>query len=269
MSATPKGMVCEVDGPRLAYYMRTADEAFWDQRWTSSQIEERMAAARQGHLGIYEKWFDRYLPKSGKLIEAGCGLGQYVVALRQRGFDVEGVEWARNTVSMLNDCYPDVPIRAGDVLNLDADDGYYSGYISLGVVEHRKQGPEAFLDEAFRVLRPGGVAIFTVPYINVIRKIKRLFGLYRSSTAGREFYQYAFSRGEFVSLLENAGFRIVRVSGCDSYKGIFDELPMLSWVKRLRVGRYDVGALVQRGLAKFPWIESRFGHMCIVICAKP
>ncbi|MDH3467413.1 MAG: class I SAM-dependent methyltransferase, partial [Gammaproteobacteria bacterium] len=256
MSATPKGMVCRVDGSRLAYYLRAADEEFWDRRWTSSEVEERMVAARQGHLGTYAKWFDRYLPKSGKLVEAGCGLGQYVVALRQRGFDVEGVEWARNTVGMLNDLYPEVPIRAGDVSNLDADDGYYSGYISLGVVEHRQQGPEPFLDEAYRVLQPGGVAIFTVPYINVIRKTKRLLGLYHSSIEGREFYQYAFSRREFVALLGQAGFRVEQVSGCDSYKGIFDELAMLSWVKRMRLGRYDVGALVQRGLEKFPWIES-------------
>ena len=35
----------------------------------------------------------------------------------------------------------DLPVREGDVTRLDVRDGSFAGYVSLGVMEHRREGP--------------------------------------------------------------------------------------------------------------------------------
>lgn len=74
-----------------------------------------------------------------------------VVTLNARGYDIEGVDYAEETIEQLKVLFPDLPVRVGEVTNLDVEDGHYSGYISLGVIEHCKEGPEPFLREACRV----------------------------------------------------------------------------------------------------------------------
>ena len=47
-------------------------------------------------------------------------------------------------VELIKKRYPKLNVKAGDVRNLSVKDGYYSGYISLGVVEHFQIGPEDY-----------------------------------------------------------------------------------------------------------------------------
>ena len=47
--------------------------------------------------------------------------------------------------------------------SLPYEDSSISGYLSFGVIEHFIEGPHEALAEAFRVLRPGGIAIITTP----------------------------------------------------------------------------------------------------------
>jgi SAM-dependent methyltransferase len=82
--------------------------------------------------------------------------------------------------------------------------GTFDGVISLGVVEHDEAGPLAALRELRRVLRPGGVAIITVP-----RDIPR----HRTASASQfpphdrtSFFQYFMTEEELASQMREAGF---------------------------------------------------------------
>ena len=153
-------------GKRLAYYRTAASADYWDEVWSREDTKQLYEKAQRGELGYYEDIFPKYLPKSGRIIEAGCGLGQFVIALQARGFQVEGVDFGTKTVEALNAKFPDLSIRWGDVTKLDVPDGYFQGYISLGVMEHREQGPEPFLAEANRMLSESGIALISIPFLN-------------------------------------------------------------------------------------------------------
>jgi SAM-dependent methyltransferase len=253
-----------VEGGRLAYYMRSADTGFWDQHWQGQLGAEYFAMAQRGQLGEYEKIFIDYLPQQGRILEAGCGLGQFVMALNVRGYEVEGVEWGGETVTAALQHCADLPIREGDVTRLDVPDGYYEGYISLGVVEHRYEGPEPFLAEANRVLAPGGIAVIAVPHFHRLRKLKARLGGYHGDVMDREFYQYAFSFGEFADLLQVAGFSILSSSAVNSFKGIKDELALFRLFATSRIGM----ALLTRIMPRLIHLERMFGHMLVVVCRK-
>jgi len=117
----------------------------------------------------------KYLPKSGKIIEAGCGLGRFVKYLSDEGYDIEGIEYSEETVRIVKEIDPGLKVIQGDVLNMPYRTNSIDGIISLGVVEHFISGCDKPLKEMYRILKPGGVAIITVPSFNLIRKVKKYF----------------------------------------------------------------------------------------------
>jgi SAM-dependent methyltransferase len=114
----------------------------------------------------------RYLPKSGKIVDAGCGQGRFVKYLTDRGYDVVGIELSEKTVREMKQEEPSLRILQGDVLDMSFADNSVDGVLSLGVVEHFVPGMEEPLNEIYRVLKPGGTAVITVPSFNLIRQVK-------------------------------------------------------------------------------------------------
>lgn len=253
-----------VEGQRLAYYSARADVGFWDRHWQLHLSARAYHRAEKGDLGWFEKAFALWLPQRGHILEAGSGLGQYVLALRVRGYDAEGVEWAPETVGAVRKLYPDLPIRVGNLNRLEVPNGYYSGYISLGVMEHTREGPVSLLREAYRVLEPGGVAFISVPYFHALRKLKGRLNLYRGQIDGLEFYQYAFTENEFSDLLEGAGFEISDQMLYDGFKGVKDEISLLRQMMKWRW----IGCRLQRRLQSWQWAERHLGHMILFVCRK-
>ncbi len=251
-------------GRRLAYYRQTASAQYWDNVWAKQQTQDLYAQAQKGELGYYEEIFPAYLPRQGRILEAGCGLGQFVIALRVRGFDAEGVDYGEQTVDFIRRQFSELPVRLGDVTNLDVPDGYYQGYISLGVMEHRKEGPEPFLKEAHRVLSPGGMALISVPYLNFLRRLKLNVGAFKGSEHGLDFYQYAFSPKEFDQLLRKAGFEVVAHRQYGGFKGVKDELPALAkWFEMPQIGWR-----LRKFLMNWRWAERHMGHMMMYVCKR-
>jgi len=259
-----KKLIQRVEGPRLACYLSKADVAFWDRHWQQHFSPKIYTEAEKGNLGMFEELFSSYLPRQGRILEAGCGLGQYVLALKVRGYDIEGVDWSPETVNAVRSLYPELPVRTGDVTRLDVPNCYYDGYISLGVVEHRIEGPEPFLKEAYRVLKPGGMALISVPYFHPLRRLKARLGLYRGRPDGQRFYQYAFKKAEFTIFLQLASFKIIDSRPYDGFKGIKDEISLLRNMVKLRV----LGWRLQRLLRSWEWAERNMGHMILFVCRK-
>jgi SAM-dependent methyltransferase len=128
-----------------------------------------------------------------------------MAAMAAEGFKVIGVERSEQVVAAVNAHADFLDVRHGDVEDLSLADGSIDAYVSLGVVEHFEDGPQTALAEAARVLKPGGWAFVSVPYLNP-RRERILRGL--GSPAVREdlsFHQYYFSREEVDDSLSQAG----------------------------------------------------------------
>jgi len=253
------------EGGRLVYYNRPADRRFWEAHWRRHPAPGTDAAAPGADLGRLEEPLTRHLPRRGRILEAGCGSATLVIALRARGYDVEGVDWAADPIRRLRERRPDLPLWVGDAARLPFPDAHYAAYISIGVVEHRREGPQALLKEAWRVLAPGGVALISVPYFNPLRYLKAHLGFYRCPRRGRDFYQYAFRRSQMTRWLRKAGFRVAEVFVYHGLKGMREEVPALGRALKWR----RIGPWLECRLNAWRWAERRLGHMILFVCRKP
>lgn len=250
---------------RLVYYASKADKEYWDALWASQISSKYYAKYETGPLDEYFPYFEQHLSKSDRILEAGCGTGRYVLALLARGYkNISGIDWGKPTIDKVKTIYPNLPIEGGDATNVDIENDFYDAYISLGVVEHREAGPEPFLNEAFRILKPGGVALISVPFVNPLRHTKQKLGYFRhNDVKGLSFYQYAFQKAEFANYLEKAGFQVVSSHGVSGIYGLKEELPLLSTF----LNNFPCGWRVEILLKKCKFFDT-FGHMILFICKK-
>ncbi len=184
--------------------------------WANHTLSELINSSRNRTLhGI----FDRYMKNSRlKILEAGCGMGIWVHYLREKGHDIIGIDYLKSTIDKVKQFDSTLPVQQGDVNNLDFPDNHFDAYISLGVVEHFQEGPQKALSEAYRVLKKGGLAFVTVPYLNMFRRLvthpmrNLYFAIRRLKGKKDYFWEYRYTKKELKRFLEEAGFKILEVT---------------------------------------------------------
>lgn len=203
---------------------RGQESKAWTQEWQN--LSPNSEIQMWDYFGG-RPWILKYSPRFGKVLEAGCGLGRYVFYLSHLGVDIAGLDFSRDTIDFLlrwqKKYNYEIPFEVGDVKRLNYDDNSLSGYLSFGVVEHFIEGPHIPLKEAFRVLRPGGVAIITTPspswskmYFKKTHRIKVLIkNILKYKTEKSTFFQYEYNSKKLSEFVRKEGFHISKYSGAD------------------------------------------------------
>jgi len=191
-------------------------QEFWYRN--AESVEE------QTQLCEYETTLDvvrNALPRDGAIVETGCGLARWVIYLRRAGFPITGLDVSHQALVRAREAVTDVPVFVADTLRLPFRDDSLAAVLSFGVIEHFPGGPQAALRELWRVLRPGGVALVSVPYNNYMRRVLvnhlRRLRDWQKRRAGLnlQFAEYRFSARELSGFLESAGFEVRSVHADD------------------------------------------------------
>ena len=198
-------------------------------------------------------------------MEAGCGVGQVVVALRARGFDCYGLDYAEKVIKMLNKNFPNYPFHKGDIRKLPYADASFDAYISLGVIEHFVEGQDVMLHEAARIVKPGGYIFISVPALNGYRKLKCRRGGYKAIVSA-PFFESCLSLEELYSLCLSTGFKPIEHSYQNTVMTFAQETfirPLYYLIEDVRYVRGFVDRCLRLVLPK-----SWFGHMVMVVAQR-
>lgn len=118
--------------------------------------------------------------QGSQLLHAGCGGGEVDQGLHAR-MRITALDISADALRLYQQNNPAAnAVRHGDILSLPYADSSFDGYYSLGVIEHFTDDRiRQILDEAFRVLRPGGRMVLFWPHatatsVHVLALVHRL-----------------------------------------------------------------------------------------------
>jgi len=147
------------------------------------------------------KYASLYL--KGRLVDIGCWIKPYKDLLSPYITEHVGVDHEETFHDKTNiDLF-------GTAYKIPAGDGSFDSAICTAVLEHLEE-PEAALRECFRVLRPGGCAVYSIPFI------------WHLHEEPRDFYRY--SKYGLKYLFEKAGFEIIEIKALSGFWVTFGQL---------------------------------------------
>jgi len=148
----------------------------------------------------------RHIPKAkpgSKLLDVGCGNGEFLTLARSAGWDVVGLDFDPSAVKVARSRGLDV--RQGSVEALDPAKESFDGVTLSHVIEH-VHDPLAVLHQCHALLKPGGWIWIETPNIESLGHQR-----YRSDWRGLEPPRHLvlFSRDALVQALEQADFHAI------------------------------------------------------------
>ena len=213
------------------------------------ESEETVLALKRQTAALYLNQLRRLVKaKAPRLLELGCGRGEFLMEAHARGFDVYGVEYSHHAVDAANKRLGGNRVCAGTIEESDLADESFDVCVFVDVIEHVRD-PRRFLAAVGRVLKPGGLAYVVTPSLDSwsAKLLKRKWMEYKVE------HLYYFNEKSIRLALETGGFERVhlmknpKVLSLDYVAHHFKRFPVPVWSKIVRGTRALVpGSLAHR-----------------------
>ena len=238
------------------------------QYWDDKYAQEHIAGKNSGEFEKQGFWpaLEQYLTKEKRYLDVGCGIGGWILFLKERGYDVEGIDIAARTIRALTEYDPDLRVKVASMTEIPYADGSLDGALAIGVLEYVEDRVPAALEEMSRVLKDDGLFFMEVPIANSLRRwlylpLKQMeFWIKKLSGQTPTFSNYLFDRGVLRQQLEGAGFEIVveqahELPEAGSHYGLYIDWKILRGKQPYQLnGLGRLVKLVAESLS--PWIAS-------------
>lgn len=205
--------------------------------------------------------------KANLVVDIGCGNGAMLPLLFPLARHVLGFDLRPEGLLRLGEKQPRVWRLQGEAEHLPLDSGVADAVIVLDVLEHVDD--RTVLADIHRVLRPGGVALMTVPALSWLWS-------YRDEDAG---HLRRYRRSDLVHLLETSGFEIRRINyyQCLLFPAVVVARLLGRRGPRIRDLEERRMTLLNAALTAINRLETRlgsvlrwpFGSSLVAVCRKP
>ncbi|MDD2731175.1 MAG: class I SAM-dependent methyltransferase [Candidatus Portnoybacteria bacterium] len=176
----------------------------------------------------------QYAKPNDNVLDLGCGNGRLLDLLRDKKINYIGIDNSSALIAAAQKRHPGADFRVGDALNLPFSDNYFDIIYSIAVLHHipSEELRTKFLEEAKRVLKPGGILIITVWNLwqrrglkyNLKYAVLKVLGLSKLDfrdvfvpwAKTRQRYFHCFSQKELKRLVESVGFNVGEIDILES-----------------------------------------------------
>lgn len=165
-------------------------------------VSQEMRLFREGQ---YQDWVDAYQLQGKKVVEIGCGVGEYMALMETTGAQVSGIEHSLTSVTKGKENGHDIIECFIEDENSLIINGSYDGFYSMNFLEHIPD-PGAFLRGIAANLSDGAVGLVEVPNFDMMLE-KALY-----SEFIQDHLSY-FTKETLCGLLERNGFEVI---SCES-----------------------------------------------------
>lgn len=243
----------------------------WSDRYRTMYASEKS-------IGDYKKqsfWSElqKLLQKDGTYLDAGCGIGGWVLFLNEQGYKIDGIDSNSGAIRAMSEYDPDLLLKIASTSAIPYSNASFDGVLSIGSLEYYEGEVEASFAELHRVTKSGGFVCIEVPLANVLRRavyipLKKLESLFKSGNQHTTFVYYLFAKDELVHMVEAAGFSVEAtlphdLPDANSHFGLYSNWPFLRGPKPYELNM--LGRIVKSFCnAISPWVASTG----IVVIAK-
>ncbi len=167
------------------------------------------AFAEQDRIAARHLRETRRAARSGRLLDVGCSIGQFLARARAAGFAATGLEMNRTSAEFARAHYG-LDVAEGTIHGAPLPPESLEVLTMFDVIEHVPD-PLGDLRKAFELLVPGGMAVLSTPNID------GLFPRLSLPLAGRlgywphpepPYHLFQFSVKTLAAMLEKAGFEV-------------------------------------------------------------
>ncbi|WNC12898.1 methyltransferase domain-containing protein [Brevibacillus brevis] len=182
-------------------------------QWNAGHYDEKMNFVSQYGKGL----IDWLAPVAGeRILDLGCGTGDLTAQLAETGAVVTGSDFSPEMIATARSKYPHLSFEVADAHTYRTDQPYDAIFSNAAL--HWMKGPEEVAKSVWLALAPGGrfVAEFGGKgnCEQVIQALRFALGKIGISADDRHPWYFP-SVGEYTSLLERQGFRVVLASHFD------------------------------------------------------
>jgi SAM-dependent methyltransferase len=180
---------------------------------------------------------DPEFPVAGRMLDLGCGTGWFLRDMRDKGWDVYGVE-INSAAAELGRKAAALNIFAGTLRQADFPSNFFD-YIRANHSFEHISCPGETLDEIHRILRPDGRLLIGVPNVAGLNaKVFRQYWWYLCAPV----HPFTYSVSTLSQMLAKHHFSIDHVTYNSDYSGILGSLQI--WCNRNKQGKSSEGLLI-------------------------
>ena len=151
----------------------------------------------------YERILDSVAP-TGQIIDFGCGDGFLSNLLAQKGLDVVSVDLALSRLRKTKSACAHDSFVLTNIEKSGLKSDIFDFLVCSEVLEHIPNYPHV-VDEMFRILKPGGKAIITVPYKE---NLKTFICPHCQESFHPDGHLHRFDKTNLADTFKQAGFKI-------------------------------------------------------------
>lgn len=168
----------------------------------------------------------------GKLLDVGCGNGALGEKLFERGFLVTGLDDSEKFISSAAAAHPDIKFIRADIVNFSSEEKFSVAFSNAVLHWIDEKNQLSALKNIYNSLEKGGEFVFEMGGKG---NCEQIHSAVKEECAKRGIsYKNPFyypSLGEYSSLLEEAGFKVVYAVLFDRFTPLVGEHGVRDWIK--------------------------------------